>query len=338
MINILSYIYNFSIMGNFFSGQSSNQEVQDVGTGTQIYRKLHKAAFNEESKGENMANSIKHKNVVNALKEQQDFREKKNAEEKAKKDAKDAKEKAKNSCLTDPKYRLPTPKKNVPDPKISVNGKTTNLRTLTFWMSEANIDDIIFDICYEWAGNKSVIEETNIGSDGYISNPLTNVLHTYDRPERKEKITKVIKYLIAAGADINIQKGQLLFAVIREKDVQLVEHIVKAGADVNIENKDKETPLYAAIKRNNFDIVKKLVESGADVNKAYGEGTGKNPLDLARYNKVDDTVTQNNIIQFLRDKGAKATTMFNGGSKKRKTHKRKSNKNQRKNRRTKKST
>uniref|UniRef100_A0A6C0ATK9 Uncharacterized protein n=1 Tax=viral metagenome TaxID=1070528 RepID=A0A6C0ATK9_9ZZZZ len=326
-------------MGNFFSGQSSNQEVQDVGTGTQIYRKLHKAAFNEETKGENMVKSIKRENAANSLKEQQRIREKQEAEQKAK----EAKEKAKNSCLTDPKYRLPTPKKNVPDPKVIVNGKETDLRQLTFSKPNENIDDIIFDVCYEWAGNKSVIDKTYTDSftrtDSFVSNPLTNTVIGYIEPKYREKATKIIKYLIAAGADINIYKGILLFYAIRYKDVKFVEHIVDAGANVNIEDKDKYTPLVTAIKKNNFDIVKKLIESGADVNKAYGEGTGNNPLDVARYNKVDDTETQNKIIQLLRDKGAKATTLFNGGSKQRRTHKkRKSNKNQRKNRRTKKST
>jgi hypothetical protein len=316
-------------MGNFFSGQSSNQEVQDVGTGTQIYRKLHKAAFNEETKGENMVKSIKRENAANSLKEQQRIREKQEAEQKAK----EAKEKAKNSCLTDPKYRLPTPKKNVPDPKVIVNGKEFNLNS--FWIYDENIDDIIFDVCYEWAGNKSVIDKTySIGEN--FRNPLTHTVINYASPKHREKATKIIKYLIAAGADINIKKGMLLFYAILYKDVKFVEHIVNAGANVNIE--DKDTPLVYAIKRNNFDIVKKLIESGADVNKAYREGTGNTPLDVARYNKVDDTETQNKIIQLLRDKGAKATTLFNGGSKQRRTHKkRKSNKNQRKNRRTKKS-
>jgi hypothetical protein len=318
-------------MGNFFSGQSSNQEVQDVGTGTQIYRKLHKAAFNEETKGENMVKSIKRENAANSLKEQQRIREKQEAEQKAK----EAKEKAKNSCLTDPKYRLPTPKKNVPDPKVIVNGKETDLTS--FRISDENIDDIIFDVCYEWAGNKSVIDKT-YSIYGNFSNPLIQTVVNYASPEHREKATKIIKYLIAAGADINREKGMLLFYAIRYKDVKFVEHIVNAGANVNIEDKYKYTPLVSAIKLNNFDIVKKLIESGADVNKAYGEGTGNNPLDVARYNKVDDTETQNKIIQLLRDKGAKATTLFNGGSKQRRTHKkRKSNKNQRKNRRTKKS-
>jgi len=87
--------------------------------------------------------------------------------------------------------------------------------------------------------------------------------------------SEIVRLLKAAGADIDVrvdseQDTLLHFAVIR-KDVKLVKLLIANGADVNLKNKDGCTPMMLAIKQGHTVIVEALsLEEGGLV--AVDEG------------------------------------------------------------------
>ena len=265
------------------------------------------------------------------------------AKVKAEQDAKvKAEQDAKEKCLQDPTYRFPTPKKDEQNPNIIVDSKKTDLpHQIAYISSTPNIENIVFKICYEWAGNKLVIDSKLEGKSTAMDFAFTyGFSKGGSQDDQNQKACNIIKYLIAAGATIDAtdEYGDTpLHKAVVKQEIDLVNHIIKAGAIVDIKNKGENTPLIIAINKNNLDIVTALIDNKADVNKK--DKHGKTPLDIARYNNTaQDKDTQNKIIDILRKKGAQATTWLGGSSKRRKTTKRKSNKKQRKTKRNKKST
>lgn len=129
----------------------------------------------------------------------------------------------------------------------------------------------------------------------------------------------IVKYLVKAGADVNIRDNQyneakasvapnldeyvepaghtVLMIPSANGDLDMVQYLVKSGVDINAQNNVGETALMFATRRGGrFDVVRFLVKSGADINSkcAYGTTT----LMWASYGGYLD------IVRFLVKEGA----------------------------------
>ncbi len=112
--------------------------------------------------------------------------------------------------------------------------------------------------------------------------------------------TKMIQFLIAHGADVNLRgvtgTTPLYWAVLRDqKDDEkfLLDH----GADPNLANAFGDTPLICAVQLGYLSLVQPLVEKGADVN-AQNQGLMR-ALGYAMSNPNDDS-----IVEYLKKHGA----------------------------------
>ena len=83
------------------------------------------------------------------------------------------------------------------------------------------------------------------------------------------KKPKLLKALIAAGADVNV--GKPLLDAIQYKDRESVDLLLEAGINVNMRG-EKDTPISLAWQRSMLDIVEKLINRGANPNAADVEG------------------------------------------------------------------
>lgn len=94
---------------------------------------------------------------------------------------------------------------------------------------------------------------------------------------------KIVKRLIAAGADVNGKDdnngGPLLWAIDTGNN-SVIQQLLTAGADIHIANRCGETPLLYAAGEGNIKPVKHLIAAGADVNASAGCGT---PIGQAAY-------------------------------------------------------
>ena len=109
---------------------------------------------------------------------------------------------------------------------------------------------------------------------------------------------KMIKYLLNNGANINRteQKFHPLSDAIQNGEINAAKYLIEAGADVNIKN---GLPLRMAIKIDNLDIMKDLIEHGADINIEFTEDGNKfTPLKFAKTQKAYE------IYQYLKSEGA----------------------------------
>jgi ankyrin repeat protein len=181
-----------------------------------------------------------------------------------------------------------------------------------------------------------IIPELNIESDIEI-----NVDETVDRSEVtplmiacREGYPDIVKILIENNANVNavsISKTTPLIAVaqnsIMDKDDQLniVEQLITAKANINHQDKYGKTALILAIESNSPKIVSILLLSGADIN--IKDQDGYNALATAELQQHSEIIE---IIQDYIDKQKeKKTPVKNmGGTKKRRTIKKKNKKNQ----------
>jgi ankyrin repeat protein len=86
--------------------------------------------------------------------------------------------------------------------------------------------------------------------------------------------TEIMKLLINAGADINIEAGghnhgaTPLFSAVWEGDTEAVRLLIDAKANVNAKQTSGATPLWWAAEHGHTEIVRLLIEAKADVNAA----------------------------------------------------------------------
>jgi ankyrin repeat protein len=75
-----------------------------------------------------------------------------------------------------------------------------------------------------------------------------------------------VKVLIKAGADVNISPGgeSLLMRTVSDNDLLLSQVLIAAGADVNFATPEGNTALKIAAKSNYRDIEMLLIQSGAN--------------------------------------------------------------------------
>jgi len=95
---------------------------------------------------------------------------------------------------------------------------------------------------------------------------------------------RVVKYLIAQGADVNFALPGMGFSAltgaVSESQVEAVKVLVAAGANVNqVYENGEASVLTTAAANGNVDIIKVLLDAGADVNLRIKDG--KSPLAMA---------------------------------------------------------
>lgn len=103
------------------------------------------------------------------------------------------------------------------------------------------------------------------------------------------------------------EKMPNLFHVINEDDLDILKVLITAGADLNIQNEEGWTPLHIAALHNNTEIVSMLVTAGAHLN--VQNESGLTPLIVAASNNNKE------VVQILIFAGADLDLVDNYGRK-----------------------
>ncbi|MDB6068696.1 MAG: proteasome non-ATPase regulatory subunit 10-like [Pedosphaera sp.] len=83
----------------------------------------------------------------------------------------------------------------------------------------------------------------------------------------RKKRTGVIKVLLKAGADPNIQRGGPLILAIGTRNHEAVQALIAAGANANLRGPGDFPPLTQACFGRDAELVEMLVRAGANLNK-----------------------------------------------------------------------
>jgi hypothetical protein len=150
----------------------------------------------------------------------------------------------------------------------------------------------------------------------------------------------IVDFLILNGANVNLASRDgttPLIAVaqnsIMDKDIQLtiVEKLIESKSDVNVQEEYGKTPLILATESNSPKIVNKLLLSGADIN--IKDQHNETALDIAISNEMAEI--QQIIQDYINKQNEpKTPAKKRGGTKKRKTNKRRQKLNKSKRRKT----
>ena len=105
----------------------------------------------------------------------------------------------------------------------------------------------------------------------------------------------------------------LLYATAYSDDPKVVKALIAAGADVNAKGKNDITPLMKAVLRNRFEVVKELVYAGADVNAKEKYGVTA-LMYAARHDHAERRYDMPKIVVFLIDAGADVNAKDENGN------------------------
>ncbi len=97
-----------------------------------------------------------------------------------------------------------------------------------------------------------------------------------------ELIHEIVKQLVEAGVDVNIQaknSNTALMLAVALKDLAIVKELLKAKINLDIQDVGGRTALILAVATNNKQIVEELINAGADTTKK--DTSGKTALQLA---------------------------------------------------------
>ena len=104
------------------------------------------------------------------------------------------------------------------------------------------------------------------GNDGIMS--ALHYCAVLNRPE-------ILRLLISAGADLNIQDNYGRTALHDCADYyhpDIARMLIDAGANVNIQSNGGSTALHECAWHNNLEIARMLIDAGADVNIRNNDG------------------------------------------------------------------
>ncbi|KAH6894558.1 ankyrin repeat-containing domain protein [Thelonectria olida] len=112
---------------------------------------------------------------------------------------------------------------------------------------------------------------------GAFPSPLHLVIEAIERDWKEENaigpILNMVQRLIACGADVNAQDGELLtplFFAASKGVLPIIKALLEAGANPNIREETGCTPLSRAMEWGNMDVVRLLMEHGADPSTFLG--------------------------------------------------------------------
>lgn len=81
-----------------------------------------------------------------------------------------------------------------------------------------------------------------------------------------------------------------------ENSLKIIKLLLAFGANINIQNLSQETPLYLACKKGYYEVVELLVKNGADID--IKDQLGKTPLDIAKEKKHEKIIELLEVEQF----------------------------------------
>ena len=125
--------------------------------------------------------------------------------------------------------------------------------------------------------------DLNIKEDEYDCTPLIYAT--------KYKRVEIIKLLLNAGADTNIQNnvGDTALIIAAYDNIEIVKLLLSVGADINKQNKYGNTALIRVVSNNNNnEITELLLYAGSDIDKQNDEG--ETALICAAYNNNKENI------------------------------------------------
>lgn len=141
--------------------------------------------------------------------------------------------------------------------------------------------------------------------------------------------SKVARFLIDQGADVNVKSAEgmtaLIAAVAFSQSVETVSMLIKAGADINAQDDIGRSALIEAVHVDGRpEIIELLIRAGADVNlqDKYGETALMWSASMPNYPNKDNednkdshrlTEYKNEIVRFLIKSGADVNIHDNNG-------------------------
>ncbi len=122
------------------------------------------------------------------------------------------------------------------------------------------------------------------------TNEITMLMHAARRGH-----TKIVRYLLQKGADINAKDNRGSTALMHSKDIEITKELIKHGAELEVVDRYGKNALIMAVERHKFELVKLLILSGASVDSNRDNNT---PLTYALSKGYKE------IFLYLLDKGA----------------------------------
>lgn len=118
----------------------------------------------------------------------------------------------------------------------------------------------------------------------------------------------LIPFLVACGAQVNVNDNGPIFEVARRNNVEAARHLLAAGADLKARCQSHDlqlTPLHVAGNNGSYEVAQFFLEEGAEVDAV--DPQGKTPLHWCIMNR------KSNIARLLLKHGADITKTDNQG-------------------------